>query len=47
MLRIEDSHDFAPCNDNLGWPEESFEVIELEPQDFVMRDPITVTPCWE
>jgi hypothetical protein len=47
MLRIEDSHYFASCNDNLVWPEESFAVIELEEQDFALRDPIAVAPCWE
>jgi len=47
QIRIEDSQWFAACNDNLVWPQESFAVLELEEQDFVPRDPITVALCWE
>jgi hypothetical protein len=48
QIRIEDSHYFAACNpDNIVWPEESFELIELEEEDFVLRGPIAVDLCWE
>lgn len=46
-IRLEDSHYFASCNGNLVWPDESFEVIELEELDFTMRAPIEVQLCWE
>ena len=46
-IRLEDSHYFASCNGNLVWPAESFEVKELEEQDFTMREPIKVDLCWE
>jgi hypothetical protein len=48
MIRIEDSQWFAACNpDNIVWPEESFVVVELDEQDFALREPITVALCWE
>ncbi|MFY0539434.1 hypothetical protein [Nannocystis pusilla] len=46
-IRLEDSHYFASCNNNLVWPDESFEVIELDELDFTMREPIVVPLCWE
>ncbi|WP_143140975.1 hypothetical protein [Nannocystis exedens] len=46
-IRLEDSHYFASCNGNLVWPDESFEVLELEELDFTMREPIVVQLCWE
>ncbi|MFZ6184269.1 right-handed parallel beta-helix repeat-containing protein [Nannocystis pusilla] len=46
-IRLEDSHYFASCNGNLVWPDESFEVIELDELDFTMREPIVVPLCWE
>lgn len=47
MIRIEESAYFAECNDNLVWPEESFEVVELDEVDFELRDPIVHQFCWE
>jgi len=46
-LRIEQSEYFASCNGNLLWPQESFEVAELEQKDFTLRLPIRVQFCWE
>jgi len=47
QIRIEDSQYFASCNGNLVWPEESFAVIELEEEDFPLREAIAVELCWE
>ncbi len=47
QIRIEDSHWFASCNGNLVWPEESFEVLDLDELDFELRDPIFAQMCWE
>lgn len=47
MIRIEESAYFAGCNDNLVWPEESFEVIELDEVDFELRAAVVHQFCWE
>ncbi|MBX7080213.1 MAG: right-handed parallel beta-helix repeat-containing protein [Nannocystaceae bacterium] len=47
QIRVEDSRYFAACNDNLIWPVESFAVVELDAEDFALREPIAVELCWE
>jgi hypothetical protein len=47
QIVLEDSHWFASCNGNLVWPEESFATLELDEQDFTLRDPIVADFCWE
>jgi hypothetical protein len=48
QIRIEDSAYFEACNPgNLVWPQESFAVIELDEQDFALREAIAVELCWE
>jgi hypothetical protein len=48
LARLEDSQYFAACNpSNLVWPASSFEVVELQQFDFVMRPPIQLEFCWE
>ena len=47
QIHIEDSHWFESCNGNVVWPEESFAVLELDEQDFTLRDPIAAALCWE
>lgn len=47
-LRIEDSTYFNACNaGNIVWPQDSFEIVELEEQEFELRAPIELTFCWE
>lgn len=47
-LRIEDSTYFNACNPgNVVWPEESFELIEIQQADFIPRAPVELTLCWE
>lgn len=47
QIRLEDSHHFASCNGNLVWPQESFAVLELDEQDFTLRDAIVAELCWQ
>ena len=47
-LRIEDSRYFAPCDpENLVWPDETFETVELTEEDFQPRPALTQRFCWE
>lgn len=47
QIVVEDSHYYASCNGNVVWPEESFAVLELDEQDFTLRDAIVAELCWE
>jgi hypothetical protein len=47
-LRIEQSRYAVACNPgNIVWPQDSFELIELQEGDFPLRSPIQVGLCWE
>jgi len=48
QLRIEQSSYFAACNpDNIVWPRDSFELVEVVEQDFTPRAPLELEFCWE
>ncbi|MGE0787269.1 MAG: hypothetical protein AB7S26_16475 [Sandaracinaceae bacterium] len=47
-LRIEGSTYANACNPgNIVWPDTSFEVVEVEEQDFTPRAPLALHFCWE
>lgn len=47
-LRIEDSTYFNACNSgNIVWPQDSFELAELEEAEFELRDSVELQFCWE
>ena len=46
-LRVEDSRYWLPCNSNLIWNRNSFDVIQLTEEDYTLRDPIVLEFWWE
>lgn len=47
-LRIEESMYFNACNPgNIVWPDDSFELIEMEEATFTPRAPLDLDFCWE
>ena len=47
-LSLEASSYFNLCNpDNLIWDEDTFEVVEIAPEDFSPRSPIRLRFAWE
>jgi hypothetical protein len=46
-IRIEDSTWFDLCRTPPQWPEDGYDVAELQEADFEPRDPVRVQLCWE